>query len=82
MHKPECMRQHPSKEGPEKHNSWVQSWFAFDPYRIWGSREKHRNWFGFYELGVENWGVLTNEIEESTLEVEGFFFILVVLLML
>ena len=61
-------------EGSKKHNSCVRSRFAFDPFGIWGSREKHRNGFGFFELGVENWGVSTNEIEESRLEIEGGFY--------
>ena len=61
-------------EGSEKHNSWVRSRFASDPFGIWGSREKHINGFGFYELGLENWGVLTNETEESRLEIKGIFY--------
>ena len=74
MHKPGCIRQYSSKEISEKHNGWVRSRFASYPFGIWGSKEKHRNGFGFFELGVENWGVLTNEIEESRLEIEWGFY--------
>ena len=68
------MRRHPSKEGSEKHIGWVRSRFASEPFGIWGSREKHRKGYGYYELVVENWGALTGEAEESRLENEGFFY--------